>query len=306
VVLPDFRSVHAQPAGAAKSAAHDGTTLNAPARKSAADTWSATSAGSLLWRIEDGHAQPSYLLGTMHLADPRLTRLPPAVRTALAASRSLTTEVLSEQLTDPSLGELMFFRDGRTLADVAGAALADETVRLLAGRGIPRRLAQVSKPWAAILTLSMPRPNGLEHLELVLERQAREAGLARHGLETATEQFAVLDGMPMSDQVLLLKETIAGHDQLAGMTEDLVRAYLSRDLDQVVAAVDAHAPRDRRVYAEFRHRLIDERNVRMLKRMLPRLAEGGAFVAVGALHLPGDNGLLAGLQRLGYRLSPVF
>lgn len=49
--------------------------------------------------------------------------------------------------------------------------------------------------------------------------------------------------------------------------------------------------------------LIHERNARMLKRLLPILSEGRAFVAVGALHLPGDDGLIALLRTSGYSLT---
>jgi uncharacterized protein len=44
----------------------------------------------------------------------------------------------------------------------------------------------------------------------------------------------------------------------------------------------------------------------MVERMTDRLAEGGAFVAVGALHLPGERGILNLLARRGYRISRVY
>ncbi|MBI3774645.1 MAG: TraB/GumN family protein [Gammaproteobacteria bacterium] len=52
--------------------------------------------------------------------------------------------------------------------------------------------------------------------------------------------------------------------------------------------------------------LIDARNLRMLERMAPRLKEGKAFVAVGALHLPGDHGLLRLLEKAGYHVSAMY
>jgi uncharacterized protein YbaP (TraB family) len=56
----------------------------------------------------------------------------------------------------------------------------------------------------------------------------------------------------------------------------------------------------------FRRTAIDERNRRMAERMGPLLAEGGRFIAVGALHLPGPGGLLQRLSDQGYRVRPVY
>jgi uncharacterized protein YbaP (TraB family) len=52
--------------------------------------------------------------------------------------------------------------------------------------------------------------------------------------------------------------------------------------------------------------LIRERNLRMVERMQDRLLEGHAFVAVGAIHLPGDLGILDLLATQGYHISPVY
>jgi uncharacterized protein YbaP (TraB family) len=43
----------------------------------------------------------------------------------------------------------------------------------------------------------------------------------------------------------------------------------------------------------------------MAARILPLLRDGGAFVAVGAAHLPGEEGVLARLESRGYTVSRV-
>ena len=63
---------------------------------------------------------------------------------------------------------------------------------------------------------------------------------------------------------------------------------------------------DRRVAQLFTSQVVVNRNRRMLERMQPRLREGNAFIAVGALHLPGKDGLLTLLRNKGYRVSPVY
>ena len=54
------------------------------------------------------------------------------------------------------------------------------------------------------------------------------------------------------------------------------------------------------------YRLLTRRNERMVQRMQPRLKEGNAFIAVGALHLPGEEGLLKKLADRGYTITTVY
>ena len=50
---------------------------------------------------------------------------------------------------------------------------------------------------------------------------------------------------------------------------------------------------------------IDARNRRMLRNAMPYLEEGRVFIAVGALHLPGEHGLIGLLREAGFELSPL-
>ena len=69
----------------------------------------------LLWRIEGKGAQASHVLGTIHLADSRVTRLPPAVEREFKASRSLTIEAGFDPGNLVALVNRMVYSDGRSL-----------------------------------------------------------------------------------------------------------------------------------------------------------------------------------------------
>jgi uncharacterized protein YbaP (TraB family) len=43
----------------------------------------------------------------------------------------------------------------------------------------------------------------------------------------------------------------------------------------------------------------------MMKTLLPYFTDNAVFVAVGALHLPGDRGLLNSLRHEGFSLKPL-
>jgi len=52
--------------------------------------------------------------------------------------------------------------------------------------------------------------------------------------------------------------------------------------------------------------MLDDRNRTMVKRMIPLLQRGSAFVAVGAAHLPGEEGMLYLLEQEGYRVTRIY
>jgi hypothetical protein len=59
-------------------------------------------------------------------------------------------------------------------------------------------------------------------------------------------------------------------------------------------------------YAAFNDLLVDRRNKVMVARAVPLIDEGATFIAVGALHLIGDKGLVALLRDEGYAVTRVY
>jgi len=129
-----------------------------------------------------------------------------------------------------------------------------------------------------------------------------------HGLETIDEQLKVFDEIALQDQIVLLEEAVENHAQLKRDLQQVIECYLARDLAGMQQLSDEESNRlgNPRLVAEVERRLIYERNVHMAERMLPRLQEGNAFVAIGALHLPGEQGVLRLLQQRGYSISVVY
>ena len=304
IVGPDFRPRRVPPAGPVVQAQIDpAAPPGPPARLNPAVTAAPTDGRGLLWKIDDGHAQPSYLFGTIHLEDPRVLKLPAAVTRALDGARSFTMEALLDDAAQFT-GD-MFSTDGKLLADLAGEKLAQRTIELLDTRNVPARVARIIKPWAATILLSTPKAATGQFLDRRLFQRARQNNQPVFGLESLDEQFGALNDLTMEDQISMLKYAVNNYDQLPEAVETLIDLYLKRDLDGLAAASRRLAPPGG-AEEQFRQRLVDERNPRMAERMIPRLVEGGAFVAVGALHLPGENGLVSLLRRRGYRVTAVY
>ena len=260
----------------------------------------------LLWKIEAGGLQPSYLFGTIHSDDPRVTKLPKAVEQAFDRSGSFTMELIADGAGIVAMAEAMFFNDGRTLESVLGKALYAETRAALSEQGLPTRGIEKKKPWAIIMALSTPRPKSGLFLDLALQVKATLQAKPTYGLESMQEQIAVFNDMPMPDQVKLLKETLRIHRQIKEQLEELIQAYLARDLAHLMTIVHKFKPDDDRVYRAMIDRLLTKRNKIMAERMKTRLQEGNAFIAIGAGHLPGKQGVLHLLELSGYRVTAVY
>jgi len=263
----------------------------------------------LLWRIEGSGAPASHVFGTVHLADPRVTSLPPAVARALDQARSLTLEAGIDPAGILGLAGRMVYNDGRDLPGIAGVELFGRAARLTAGLGLPEPMLRLFRPWAVAILLSVPPQDPANVLDIVLERRAEEQGKPVHQLESMDEQISVLEGLSQEDQVALLRQAVDEYESMPRRIGRVVDAYLARDLAglwRISQESVGAGEEERRLNEVFTRRLLHERNVRMAERAEPRLREGGAFIAVGALHLYGSSGVLSLLEQRGWRVTRVY
>ena len=115
--------------------------------------------------------------------------------------------------------------------------------------------------------------------------------------------------MSDDDQVAMLRQAEDEFERLPRQISRVVDAYLARDLAglwRISQESRGDGPEERRLNEVLMRRLLHERNARMAERSEARLREGGAFIAVGALHLYGDTGVLALLEQRGWRVTRVY
>ncbi len=260
----------------------------------------------LLWKVESQGHEPSYLLGTIHSDDPRVVRLPDPVRQIFDRSDSFTMEMIPDGDGIVRMAEALYFKDGRTLKAVIGEELYAQAKAAIEYRGLPTADLARKKPWAIVMALSVPTAKTGMFLDLALQMQATLQDKPTYGLESMDEQLSVFDDMPMQDQIALLREALRIYREIDQQTEELIQAYLARDLKRLMEIVGEFRPDNQRAYDSMMTRLLTQRNLKMAERMQPRLREGNAFIAVGAAHLSGDHGLLHLLARQGYRLTPIY
>lgn len=137
--------------------------------------WAADEQG-ILWRIEGAANQPSYLLGTIHSDDARVTNVPASIAHAFQQADSFSGEIKMDLPSLMQASQATLLSDGQSLEQLVDPALYKQTVQLLAAYGMPELVVQRMKPWAAAATLSLPRPQTGIFLDMTLYHQAAAAG----------------------------------------------------------------------------------------------------------------------------------
>jgi uncharacterized protein YbaP (TraB family) len=261
----------------------------------------------LLWRVEKPGTPASWVFGTIHSADPRVTRLREPVAEALAASRSFTLEIRLDDAARRVFADAMFLERG-DLRGLIGEEAFREAARRMEAVGIPPEVTGGLKPWAVLISLVVPEQAGGVILDHELLHRAMQQRKPVYQLETVLEQIALFDDMPLDTQVALLADALRRFELLAGFADRTLDAWLAEDLAGIwgvnAALMEGAGP----VAADqeyFIRRVIHGRSVIMAHRMQARLREGSAFIAVGALHLYGEQGVLGLLERDGFRITPA-
>ena len=171
-------------------------------------------AKGLLWQVERAGSAPSFLFGTIHIADPRVTNLPPAVQQRFDGAKSFTMEAIIDMTALTHMLQAMLFDDSHSLENTVGAERYAEIQRLYAKRQLPVQSLNRIKPWAVDMQLSTPPQTGVA-LDLVLQQRATQQGKPTHGLETIQEQIATFDELPMKTQVAILDNTLRHESEFA-------------------------------------------------------------------------------------------
>lgn len=263
----------------------------------------------LLWRV-DHEGRTAWLYGTLHVARLEWVFPGPTVGWALQAADSLAMEL---DLQDRAL--MRSLQAGLRAVPRAPSLPADLAARLArqADAACVREAIASLRPDAQVTTLLalMGRRHGLDlayGIDLALGALARALGKRVWALETPEQQLREL----VSDEPLQVLQTVrAGLAQLerpdaAQQLLRLTEAWAAGDVDRLARYPEwcdcLHGDGERRAFA----RLVDGRNPAMAAQVARALREGQApFVAVGALHLVGPQGLPALLAAQGFAVTPV-
>ncbi|MDG2309559.1 MAG: TraB/GumN family protein [Planctomycetota bacterium] len=276
---------------------------------------SVTEQNPLLWKVTSEN-NTSYLFGTMHVADPRVTTLAPAVEAAFAASDAIFTELKESQVELSGRvtveGRLP---EGTHLSDLIPADMYAKINELVESNKMIMNEMNSSRPWMVGMYLqlidAMPYMQGVA-LDMQLTNRAREEGKEVGGIETIDEQLAALAFGSEEEQIKLLgiaiDNMIEKSDNEISDIELMLNDYLQGDIDGLWEFANAELLDASQLEKDAFDALLTVRNDNMADRINKRIRanpESMTFYAFGALHFAGPQGVGELLKGMGYEVERV-
>ncbi len=262
---------------------------------------------TLLWQVSgNGLQQPSYFLGTMHILCPEDAYLSPAVKSVLNEVKEIYFEIDLDNMA-LMMGAMasMGMRNDTVLSDL----LSEDDYKVVENyfsdkMPLPFALLKRMKPMllSGMLSEQMLPCKAGSGTEMLLAEEAKKRSLPTGGLETPAYQFGLFDSIPYQNQAdELLKAIKDTTNEGSDMTAKMLEAFQKQDLD----ALEKLTISEEGGMAGYLDLLIYQRNRNWVKRFAEIAPQKSGLFAVGAGHLPGENGVLKLLEKAGYTVKPV-
>lgn len=281
----------------------------------------------LLWQV-DKDGVTSYIFGTMHLYSPRhspsMRRLRPLIERVdqvfVEFTKSDMAQLERRLTTDTGL---ISITQGPSLLERLGPEAWDRLKEALKPYQIPPFMTAKMQPWFLGFTMMTP-PCALPDIvakrpgvDKMIETAADHAGRPVASLDRLDDMLTRLAGDPLDQQVEELRWSLQLELPTSYGNAGLVDFYFSEDV-QVIwenAQVELEgiskslstedAQRLQHFVGDMMADLIAGRNHLWMKQLSAELVERSTLVAVGAMHLPGEEGVLRLLEQAGFTVTAL-
>jgi uncharacterized protein len=264
----------------------------------------ADSAQHMLWALHGKH-NTVYMLGSIHTLRASDYPLAAVVLDAYRDSKSLimeinldeidSTEIQAEMLSSATLPE------GKTLHDVMGPERYVRAQKLAGEVGLDLAMFDQYAPWFVAEAISQLQLLQLgfgpgSGVEMHLLGRARTDGKSVDGLETAHDQIALFQAMPMDNQAEYLLASLEQAHDLPREVDDMVHAWQRGDTAWFESEIKTDVGRDPALYQS----LLVARNRKWIARIERLLDDDKNYlVIVGTAHLVGRDSVIELLKKDG-------
>lgn len=274
----------------------------------------------LLWKISGkGLTQPSYVFGTNHLSKLSILDKIQGYKAAFESTRQVVGEVETKDIQSPSTVMLMqkkMMINNDTTFKMLFSSEDYARVEKCITENIPMmNMSMIQKICPAFLTnqlsvvLYMKQVGNIdmsEQLDSYFQKEGESKGKTIIGLETYEQQFDLLwTSQPLKRQAELLVCLVDNFKEEAEKEVKISKLYESQDLNGMFKLAEEKDGTKCDSYPTEEARLIFNRNRAWMNELPTMINKAPTFIAVGALHLAGPEGLLSLLKKAGYTITPV-
>ena len=262
-----------------------------------------------MWVVKGPHSTV-YLFGSVHVLQKDRAWRTPKIDEAIKKSDQLWLELTDAddaKVMQPLIAEL-----GVDMAHPLSTKLTKDQVAKLdevaKKAGIPGGEPSLEplRPWMASLAVSMAPMvkagyDPASGVEQVLKPEFAGPGKSVHGLETASQQLHFFSDLPQKQEVEYLDSTLQDFDKATERMKTLVDAWYAGDVAKLNELMNGEF---REKYPELSRKLLTSRNESWIPQIEKLLkGDGVSFLAVGAGHLTGTDGVPALLEKAGYKVE---
>ena len=266
-------------------------------------------AAPAMWEVRD-HGTRIYLFGSMHVLQPKVQWRTRAFDRAYAQADKLWFETQAD--ADPAEVQALVDRYGvdpnRSLTEKLPPRTVATLKAALDRDGASLDQVDRLRPWAAAMMLSVlpmtQRGASVQAgADATVTRRARAAEKPIGAFETLEAQVKLFADLPEAVEVQYLDDVAAETLSPPRNGVALQAAWLHGDMDRLGPLVVDVMRRDRPALYDA---LLRRRNLAWADTLTAEMAKPGVeLVAVGALHMVGDDGLPALMKARGFQVRRV-
>lgn len=263
-----------------------------------------SSKAQLLYKIEGKNLEkPSFIYGTIHIMPEKDFIISESVKSALKSCNELAMEIdLNMDLkTQIEMIKLSMLPDGKTISDITTKENA-ERIRNFCIDSIKWKESKYNKtsrfkPFFLSSIITQELIGKSKSYEIEFKKLAKKNKMSMSGLETIQFQMNLMSEISDEEQIRML---LLGLNTDNSEFKKLLSAYLKKDINLLGSLMN-----DAEFSPEFYSNFIVKRNQKWIPVIAELIQKKSAFIAVGAAHLPGEEGVLHLLKESGYTITPV-
>lgn len=266
----------------------------------------------VVWEITGrGLKEPSYLFGTYHLLTNSYLNEIPQVKQSLAKSKGLVVEAVIDSSKLQSIAMMAIMPDKKISGMITPEEAKLISAELEALMGVNLAAVDQLKPSSVIVLMTLTYSQKLnaevlkkypgQPMDVYLAATAKKENKTVTALETIEQQLNLLyNHFSLEEQARQLVIFVKQKEISEQSQAKLLQIYLEHDLEKLFRYADSQ-PKDMGD-SDF---LLKDRNMNWMKTLPDLIHKESQFIAVGALHLPGPDGVISLLQKQGYTVKPV-